>query len=89
MAALLGVAATIYVPKIMVEKTKELIGGEGAEVVVVQGDYDGAVRAAKKGAEERGGSLLGEKGLLIQDDSWEGYVRVPQVSLAPSFLLDE
>ncbi|MDI1489928.1 MAG: hypothetical protein OHK93_001127 [Ramalina farinacea] len=81
MAALLGVNATIYVPKIMVEKTRGLIRGEGADMVVVDADYDGAVGAARRGAEEGGGGeeqAEGEKAVLIQDDSWEGYVEVPQ-----------
>lgn len=74
MAGLLGVRARIYVPEIMVSKTKALIVGEGAEVVVGNGDYDAAVRAAENGAK-------GQGGLLVQDDAWEGYEEIPQVSL--------
>ena len=88
MAALLGVNATVYVPKIMVEKTKGLIRSEEAEVVVVQGDYDKAVGAARRGAEEEEGFWggKGETGVLIQDDAWEEYVEVPQVSSCAFFL---
>ena len=75
MAHLMGVSASIYVPKIMVEETKRLIASEGATVIVVQGDYDAAVSRAEKDSSTQGG-------LLVQDDAWPGYEKVPQVSIA-------
>ena len=46
LAAQLGIRATIYVPEHMVEPRRAAIAGEGAELVVVQGGYDDAVRVA-------------------------------------------
>lgn len=77
-ASILGVQAKVYVPKIMAEMTKQLIGGEGAEVIVANGDYDEAVRQADKQSHESGG-------FLIQDMGWTGYEEVPKVS--PHFLM--
>ena len=72
MAKVLGCQARIYVPMIMAEETKRLIGIEGAEVVVVQGDYDAAVVAAAQGAKVKGG-------LLVQDDAWPGFEDIPKL----------
>ena len=72
MASLMGVTAKIFVPKIMVAETRRLIAGEGAEVHVVDGIYDDAVREARRQAE----ALTG--GILVQDDAWPGYEEIPQ-----------
>jgi diaminopropionate ammonia-lyase len=72
MASYLGVPATVYVPAHMHEITRERIRGEGADVKVVDGDYDAAVAAAQGAAESEGS-------LLVMDISWEGYETVPQV----------
>ena len=74
MADVLGATARIYVPKIMVETTKQKIRQEGAEVIVVDGDYDMAVKEAERAAAARPG------GLLIEDTAWPGYEVIPQVS---------
>ena len=74
MAGLMGVAANIYVPRIMVEETKRLIASEGAAVIVVQGDYDAAVKYAEDVAKRSGG-------LHVQDNAWPGYEEIPQVSV--------
>ena len=74
MANILGVNALIYVPKVMVEPTKQKIRQEGAEVIVVDGDYDMAVKEAEKAANVR------PNGLLIEDTAWSGYEEIPQVS---------
>lgn len=79
MASVLGVKADIYVPKIMLGETIRLISNEGASVNVVDGDYDAAVRAAEQGSVKQGG-------LLVQDDAWEGYEEIPQVSSAATML---
>ena len=65
-ARLLGLGARIFVPRDMVTARREAIGGEGAEVVVVDGGYDEAVQKS-----------AGADGLLISDTSWPGYERVP------------
>jgi diaminopropionate ammonia-lyase len=65
-ARLLGLGAKIFVPEDLARARREAIAGEGAEVVVVGGTYDDAVR---RSAEERG--------LLISDTSWPGYERIP------------
>jgi diaminopropionate ammonia-lyase len=68
MARLLGLSAKIVVPDDMVAARKDAIASEGAEVVVVEGSYDDAVRAS---AEVPGV-------LVVSDTSWEGYVDVPR-----------
>lgn len=72
MGSYFGVPVTVYVPAHMHETTRQRIRGEGAEVNVVDGDYDAAVAAAQGAAE-------GEGSLLVMDISWEGYETVPQV----------
>jgi diaminopropionate ammonia-lyase len=68
-ARLLGLGARIFVPRDMAPARRQAIGGEGAEVVVVNGTYDDAV--------ERSAEEAGERGLLISDTSWPGYEHVP------------
>lgn len=71
MAKLLHLPAEILVPTAVDGHTRELIVNEGAEVTVIQGDYDDAVRsAAEKTATSPGG-------ILIQDTSFEGYEEIP------------
>ncbi|OBT66235.1 hypothetical protein VE03_04360 [Pseudogymnoascus sp. 23342-1-I1] len=71
MAKLLHLPAEIFVPTAVNGHTRELIVKEGAEVTVIQGDYDDSVRsAAEKTATSAGG-------LLIQDTSFEGYEDIP------------
>ena len=76
MACLMGCYVSIYVPKVMAESTRAKIRQEGplhVEVVVVDGDYDRAVKEAEKEAKKT-------KSLLIEDTAWEGYEEIPQVS---------
>ena len=75
MARILGASAFIYVPKVMVEATKQKIMQEGAEVIVVDADYDMAVKEAEKAATAQ------PNGLLIEDTAWPGYEDIPQVSM--------
>ena len=75
MAKILGTTAFIFVPKVMVEATKQKIRQEGAEVMVVDGDYDMAVKEAERAAVAHPG------GLLIEDTAWPGYEEIPQVSM--------
>ncbi|KAI4666834.1 uncharacterized protein J4E88_010402 [Alternaria novae-zelandiae] len=72
MAKYLGVKAVIFVPDFMDEATQEKIRGEGATVVVVDGDYDFSIEKAKEEAEKAGG------GMLVMDVSWEGYDEIPE-----------
>ncbi len=74
MGKILGVRSCVFVPRVMLETTKDLIREEGAEVTVVDGDYDKAVHEADKQCRERGG-------ILIQDEGWPGYEEVPNVSI--------
>ena len=65
MAALLGLAARIYVPAGMAQETVAAISGEGAEVVQTDLSYDEVVWAAAS-------STAGHRNdLLIQDTAWK------------------
>lgn len=68
-AALLGLAASIYVPADMVPARIAAIESEGATVTVVDGGYDAAVARSAQDA--------GARCLVISDTSWPGYERVP------------
>lgn len=57
----------------MIESKKLKLVQEGATVVVVDGDYDQAVKEAERVSIETGG-------LLIEDTAWPGYEEIPQVS---------
>jgi diaminopropionate ammonia-lyase len=71
MAALLGLAARIYVPAGTAKETVDAITGEGAEVVQTGLIYDEVVWAAAT-------STAGHPDdLLIQDTAWRGYDQVP------------
>jgi diaminopropionate ammonia-lyase len=69
MAALLGLAARVYVPANTVQARIDAIAAEGATVTVVAGGYEHAVRRSAEDA--------GERCLVISDTSWEGYTAVP------------
>lgn len=71
MARSLGIESTIYVPHDLHPNFLRLIAAEGAEVVVVQGDYDFAVSTAASAA---GAS---KHNLLVQDTAFEGYEDIP------------
>ncbi|KAH6639986.1 diaminopropionate ammonia-lyase [Truncatella angustata] len=71
MAKLLSIDARIYVSRSLDEYTKQAIRGEGAQVIVVAGDYDDAVRSAAQTA----GSHPG--GVLVQDTSFPSYEETP------------
>ena len=73
MARIFGVGAKVYVPGVMDEKTKALIRQEGAAVVVMNGDYDAAVKESEQDS-------IKASGILIQDTAWPSYEEVPQVS---------
>lgn len=71
MARLLRIEARIFVPQSLNQTTRDLIAGEGAQLVVVQGDYDRAVQEALDETNRMEGALL------IQDTAFDGYEDVP------------
>lgn len=80
MAKYLGVPIRIYVPGFTIEYTQNLLRGEGAEVMVLEGGtYDDAIAAVQQHAESIGA-------LMVLDTSWKGYEEVPGVSLHHSAL---
>lgn len=68
-ARLLELHARVYVPSDTVAARSEAIASEGAEVIVVEGNYDAAVRSAREGC--------GAQDLLVQDTAWDGYETIP------------
>ena len=73
MGSLLGAETHIYVPRVMIGSTRQKIVKEGGRVIVVEGDYDLAVKEAERCSNEQGG-------MLIEDIAWPGYDEIPQVS---------
>lgn len=71
MAKYLQVKAVIFVPEFMDEATQKKIEGEGAKVIVVDGDYDYSIAKAKEEADKGG--------MLVMDVSWKGYEEIPEV----------
>jgi diaminopropionate ammonia-lyase len=71
MARHFGVAATVFVPDVMMPETADLIRAEGAEIVRLDVGYDEAVRAAAAYAAQSNARAL------VQDTAWEGYSEVP------------
>jgi diaminopropionate ammonia-lyase len=69
-ASWLGFQSKIFMPCGTVPARIEAIESEGAEVVVVKGDYAAAVHAA---AGEQGPRIW-----LIQDTAWPGYETIPR-----------
>ncbi|MEU4314354.1 diaminopropionate ammonia-lyase [Nocardia sp. NPDC024068] len=69
MAGLLGLSAHILVPEDMVRERIDAIAVEGAEVEIVSGGYDDAIR--------RSAELADARSLVVSDTSWEGYVEPP------------
>src|SRR5262249_23741660 len=69
-AKMFGLAARIYVPKGTAQARLDGIASEGAEVVIVDGSYDEAVKRAAKDASD--------ECLIISDTSWPGYEEIPR-----------
>jgi diaminopropionate ammonia-lyase len=70
-ARLVGVPAQVFLPGVTAPAVRHAIAGEGAEVTQVDGDYDEAVDAARRWAQDRPGAAL------VQDMAWPGYERIP------------
>jgi diaminopropionate ammonia-lyase len=63
--------AAIFMPAHSVAARVAAIRGEGAEVTLVDGDYDAAVRRCADEAARRGWEV-------VSDTSWPGYVEIPR-----------
>ena len=72
MARLLGAQAKIFVPDFVNEMQCGRIANEGADVVVIHGDYDQAVQTAWHEA------LVTKEKIMVQDNAFEGYEEVPK-----------
>lgn len=70
MAKLLGLNSIICVPQSMVESRKKAIARNGAEVRVVAGDYDLAIKESA--------ALADATHIVVSDTSWEGYTEPPK-----------
>lgn len=66
----LGQAAVVYMPKGASTARIQAIENEGAEVKVIDGNYDTAVKMAAETAKKNGW-------VVLQDTSWEGYEEIP------------
>ncbi len=66
----IGQRAVIYIPSCAVAARIDNIRKEGAEVVVVDGDYDETLRRMARDAEEQGWHI-------ISDTSYPGYTEIP------------
>jgi diaminopropionate ammonia-lyase len=67
--------AVIYMPENTVPARIENIRSEDAEVVIIDGNYDKAVRRCAADAEEHGWQI-------ISDTSWPGYEKIPRWIMA-------
>ena len=70
MARELGLPCTIFVPQGTVPSRIKAIARNGAEVIVVDGNYDLAI--------ERSAALASARHIVISDTSWEGYTDCPR-----------
>jgi diaminopropionate ammonia-lyase len=69
-ARMRGLGATILVPAGTAQARIDAIASEGADVRVVDGSYDDAVRLSAE--------MAGERRLVLSDTSWPGYEEVPR-----------
>jgi diaminopropionate ammonia-lyase len=78
-----GCAARVYMSSRVALARVEAIRGEGAEVELVDGSYDEAVRVMAAAAEANGWTV-------ISDTSWPGYSEIPRlIMLGYTRILDE
>jgi diaminopropionate ammonia-lyase len=78
-----GLSAKIYVHSGASLARIRAIQDEGAEVVVVNGNYDDAVRWATRNADPA-------KWVLVSDTSWPGYEAIPRLIMAGyTWIIDE
>jgi diaminopropionate ammonia-lyase len=76
MARELGLDSIVYVPDEIASARADAIRAERAEVEVVPGSYDAAVRYAADCA-ARSAEDGGLRHVLVSDTSWDGYTRIP------------
>ena len=78
-----GLHAKVFVPRSMVPARVRALRAEGAEVLVVDGNYDETVRRAAATA-------AAEEAILISDTSWPGFEDIPRWIMAGyTVLLEE
>src|SRR5574338_217769 len=70
-AAQMGFKSVIYVHKLTCQGRIQAIERSGAQVVVVDGNYDDAVRQVYQDAQRNGWEV-------VSDTSWEGYEEIPK-----------
>lgn len=70
-AAQMGFRSVIYVHKLTSRSRIQAIEGVGAKVVVIDGNYDDAVRQVYQDAQQHGWQV-------VSDTAWEGYEEIPQ-----------
>jgi diaminopropionate ammonia-lyase len=68
----LGFEARVYMSRVTTEAQRRAILSEGAEVVVVEGSYEEAVRTMAADAAQNGWTI-------VSDTSWEGYDEIPRL----------
>lgn len=71
-----GHRAHVFVPASVSDQAIQAIRDEAAEVEVVDGSYDDAVRIAAEFA--AASTPAGQHRVLVQDMAWEGYTQTPQ-----------
>jgi len=95
MAKYLQIKAVILVPDFMDEATQRKIQDEGADVVVVEGDYDFSIAKAREMAENGGLLIMGAypntatflvANFDAKDVAWVGYEEVPEVNYTAKLL---
>lgn len=78
-----GLAARIYMRRTVAPSRIDAIRGEGAEVVLVEGAYDDAVRRLAEDARRHGWTI-------VSDTSWPGYEDIPRwIMLGYTHILQE
>jgi len=79
----LGLSARVYMSSGAADAPRRAIASEGAEVVIVDGTYDEAVRVMAHDAAEHGWTI-------ISDTSWPGYDEIPRwIMLGYTRLVEE
>lgn len=76
MAALLGLQCVVYAPAGTATARITAIESEGAQVLVVDGSYDDAVRLSASEASRN------PQQILVSDTSWPGYEAIPSAVVA-------
>jgi diaminopropionate ammonia-lyase len=79
----LGLFARVYMSSAAADAPRKAIASEGAEVVIVDGTYDEAVRVMAQDAAAHGWTI-------VSDTSWPGYDEIPRlIMLGYTRIVDE